>query len=92
MQASPLCDAKAYARDVEAAYRTMWRTWCDAIRNRIRIRDQMTLSLLQMTISPIRRGRMEGSRSWPTRGAAGGDTSWPGWPWRPGRSDVARAF
>ena len=28
MQASPLCDAKAHARDVEAAYRMMWRTWC----------------------------------------------------------------
>jgi len=34
MQASPLCDAKAYTRDVEAAYRTMWRAWCDSpIRN-----------------------------------------------------------
>ncbi len=26
--ASPLCDAVAFARDVEAAYRTMWRDWC----------------------------------------------------------------
>ena len=26
--ASRLCDAPAFARDVEAAYRTMWRTWC----------------------------------------------------------------
>ena len=25
---SPLCDGKAYARDVESAYRTMWRAWC----------------------------------------------------------------
>ncbi len=25
---SPLRDAKGYARDMEAAYRTMWREWC----------------------------------------------------------------
>jgi predicted O-linked N-acetylglucosamine transferase (SPINDLY family) len=29
MQASPLMDAPAFARDIEAAYRTMWRTWCE---------------------------------------------------------------
>jgi predicted O-linked N-acetylglucosamine transferase (SPINDLY family) len=29
MQASPLMDASAFARDIEAAYRTMWRTWCE---------------------------------------------------------------
>jgi protein O-GlcNAc transferase len=28
MAASSLCDAPAFARDVEAAYRTMWRRWC----------------------------------------------------------------
>jgi predicted O-linked N-acetylglucosamine transferase (SPINDLY family) len=34
MRASPLCNAKAHARDVEAAYRTLWRAWCeDRIRN-----------------------------------------------------------
>ncbi|MSP49090.1 MAG: hypothetical protein EXQ95_07155 [Alphaproteobacteria bacterium] len=27
--ASPLCDAEAYARNVEAAYRDLWRAWCD---------------------------------------------------------------
>jgi predicted O-linked N-acetylglucosamine transferase (SPINDLY family) len=26
--ASPLCDATAYARSVEAAYREMWQRWC----------------------------------------------------------------
>lgn len=26
--ASPLCDAPAFARDLEAAYRAMWQQWC----------------------------------------------------------------
>ena len=29
MQRSPVMDAAAFARDVEAAYRRMWRAWCD---------------------------------------------------------------
>jgi predicted O-linked N-acetylglucosamine transferase (SPINDLY family) len=28
MQASPLCDAKTFTRDLEAAYRAMWHAWC----------------------------------------------------------------
>jgi predicted O-linked N-acetylglucosamine transferase (SPINDLY family) len=28
MLASPLCDGKAFTRDLEAAYRIMWRRWC----------------------------------------------------------------
>ena len=28
MQQSPLCDAPAFARAMEAAYRNMWRHWC----------------------------------------------------------------
>jgi predicted O-linked N-acetylglucosamine transferase (SPINDLY family) len=28
MQASPLMDAPRFARNVEAAYRGMWRRWC----------------------------------------------------------------
>jgi predicted O-linked N-acetylglucosamine transferase (SPINDLY family) len=28
MQASPLMNAPRFARNVEAAYRTMWRRWC----------------------------------------------------------------
>jgi predicted O-linked N-acetylglucosamine transferase (SPINDLY family) len=30
MAASPLCDAPAFARKIEAAYHTMWRHWCEA--------------------------------------------------------------
>jgi hypothetical protein len=29
MAASVLCNAKAYAGSVEAAYREMWRKWCN---------------------------------------------------------------
>ncbi|HMD53212.1 MAG TPA: hypothetical protein VKJ65_01520 [Phycisphaerae bacterium] len=29
MENSPLMDAKRFARNVEAAYREMWRKWCD---------------------------------------------------------------
>jgi protein O-GlcNAc transferase len=28
MQASPLMDAERFARDVEAVYRQIWRSWC----------------------------------------------------------------
>jgi predicted O-linked N-acetylglucosamine transferase (SPINDLY family) len=30
MQASPLMDAPRFARNIEAAYRQMWRNWCAA--------------------------------------------------------------
>jgi predicted O-linked N-acetylglucosamine transferase (SPINDLY family) len=29
MAASPLCDATAFSRDMEAAYRQMWHRWCE---------------------------------------------------------------
>jgi protein O-GlcNAc transferase len=32
MQQSPLMDAPRFARNIEAAYRQMWQTWCEAIR------------------------------------------------------------
>ena len=28
--ASPLCDGRAFARKIEAAFRTMWQHWCEA--------------------------------------------------------------
>ena len=31
--ASPLCDGKAFARKIEAAFRTMWQRWCEAPDN-----------------------------------------------------------
>ena len=30
MEQSPLMDAPRFARNIEAAYRQMWRTWCRA--------------------------------------------------------------
>ncbi|HZL38653.1 MAG TPA: tetratricopeptide repeat protein [Pseudolabrys sp.] len=30
MMASPLCDGKSFARNMEAAFRTMWQRWCAA--------------------------------------------------------------
>jgi protein O-GlcNAc transferase len=30
---SPLCDGRAFARKMEAAFRTMWHVWCDAPDN-----------------------------------------------------------
>jgi predicted O-linked N-acetylglucosamine transferase (SPINDLY family) len=32
MRASPLMDAPRFARNVEAAYRQMWRNWCEGGR------------------------------------------------------------
>jgi protein O-GlcNAc transferase len=29
MRQSPLCDGRRLAREIEAAYRDMWRTWCN---------------------------------------------------------------
>jgi protein O-GlcNAc transferase len=32
MAASPLCDPDQFARDLEVAFRTMWRAWCETQR------------------------------------------------------------
>jgi len=29
MRCSPLMDQQKFARDIEAAYRRMWQTWCE---------------------------------------------------------------
>jgi predicted O-linked N-acetylglucosamine transferase (SPINDLY family) len=34
MESSPLMDAPRFARNLEAAYRTMWRQWCEKISTR----------------------------------------------------------
>ena len=34
MQKSPLMDAPRFARNVEAAYREMWRRWCSQEQSR----------------------------------------------------------
>jgi protein O-GlcNAc transferase len=35
MQASPLMDAKRFARNVESAYHTMWRKWCSGCAEKV---------------------------------------------------------
>jgi protein O-GlcNAc transferase len=32
MRASRLCDGPSFTRDLEAAYETLWRRWCDRPR------------------------------------------------------------
>ena len=46
MAGSPLCDGRRYARQIEAAYRRMWRRWCEGRvkdrRSRIRSQELKT--------------------------------------------------
>jgi predicted O-linked N-acetylglucosamine transferase (SPINDLY family) len=30
LEASPFCDGPGFTRDLEAAYRAMWRAWCES--------------------------------------------------------------
>jgi predicted O-linked N-acetylglucosamine transferase (SPINDLY family) len=34
MEQSPLMDATRFARNIEAAYRQMWRGWCETVSSR----------------------------------------------------------
>ncbi len=47
MRASPLCDAQRFAREMEAAYRQMWQTWCasQVMGGRPEIRDEGSIGL-----------------------------------------------
>ena len=49
LAASPLCDGRAFARKIEAAFRHMWQRWCGAPANQ----------------NPARRPRTAGSRGDP---------------------------
>jgi predicted O-linked N-acetylglucosamine transferase (SPINDLY family) len=35
LAASPLCDGRAFARKMEAAFRSMWQVWCEAPDNQL---------------------------------------------------------
>jgi protein O-GlcNAc transferase len=39
MQASRLCDARRFAAELEGAYRTMWRRWCDNQKSGVRSQE-----------------------------------------------------
>jgi protein O-GlcNAc transferase len=39
MRASPLCDARRFSREMEEAYRQMWRTWCESQNAESRTRN-----------------------------------------------------
>ena len=60
MQASPLTDAPRFARDVEAAFRQMWCTWCEQAGSAAStIPDQMALQQqLELGMSHHRAGRL----------------------------------
>jgi predicted O-linked N-acetylglucosamine transferase (SPINDLY family) len=40
MKASPLCDTRRFARQMEAAYRQMWRQWCNSKTQDSELRTQ----------------------------------------------------
>jgi predicted O-linked N-acetylglucosamine transferase (SPINDLY family) len=39
MRASPLTDAGKFTRSIEAAYRSVWRQWCESAKIQITVRD-----------------------------------------------------
>ena len=40
MERSPLMDMQRFARNIEAAYRMMWRRWCDKAQRGSQASDQ----------------------------------------------------
>ncbi|MGD0389410.1 MAG: tetratricopeptide repeat protein, partial [Tepidisphaeraceae bacterium] len=59
MQASPLMDAPRFARNVEAAYRQMWRNWCRQGGNSSSMSGHMTLQQqLESGLSHHQAGRL----------------------------------
>jgi predicted TPR repeat methyltransferase len=64
MTASPLMDGPRFARDIEAAYRRMWQTWCkdgaiDALRQAVARRPDSAEAHSRLGIALIEQGQID---------------------------------